>query len=122
MARDSGSFDEFRLRKAAAGFGETPTDELDEWFSERKENKKQEFAVEQIMHAVAESGKSVVLPAMANVDAIDEDGRICEVTFSDSFYSVQKWISENIDKYRPKPPWRWNENMETVADLSDFMM
>ena len=58
-AKDSSSFDEFRLKKTVAGFDQFQTDEFDDWFAERKATPAQLRAVKKI----AES-KHIAPPAM----------------------------------------------------------
>lgn len=96
--RGSSSFDEFRLKKLAFGFGDFQTDELDDWFAERKATGAQLRAVS---FASCKPGK--VPPAMASPLEVDDDGRIHELKQSNSFYTVQDWLSKNMDN-RPETP------------------
>lgn len=97
-ARDSSSFDEFRLRKMAAGFDQFRTDELDDWFAERKATPAQLRAMKKISES-----KHIVPPAMAWPSKIDDYGRIHDLEASASFYTVQNWLSKNIDGGRETP-------------------
>lgn len=114
VARECSSFDEFRLKRDIIDEN-AHTQELDEWFSERKATEKMEKLVIAMTDVAERSAFESVcvnsqfagtmslefsdFPTMAEVRSITEDGRITEIRSSNAFYSVQHWISENKPAY-----------------------
>lgn len=106
-AKDSSSFDEFRLKRLAYGFDDFRTDELDDWFAERKATGAQLRAVSFLLRR---PGK--IPPAMVNPAEIDEEGRIFEIKRSNSFYSVQNWLSKNM-----RNGWETDDEPDSLAEM-----